>query len=482
MRQRSPASLVILSDLLPRSDGSGGTVGVNGIVDDPTTAALEGLASLESGVWIGRMRGGAPSGGPRYRPLAIDPDDVADFDEGQSRTTIWPVYHDMARPAQFDQKWRRAYYAVNRAYALAAAQNAAGGAAVWVHDYKLQLVPGILRRLRPDLRIGLHLQTPFPAPDLFRHMPMHRDILIGLLGADLLGFETESAAENFLRLTHDVTDFPPSVGVYPTSVDTPAIVDTLSHAGIDSAAAALRSQLGNPRTVILNVSTADQADSIERAVLGLAKLFRTQRLSPDDVAMVQVLLGGDGADPSAVDRIGRATAHVNGQFAVVGRPCVHYVVADLDLVERTTLYRAADILLATPICEGTTMAAVEFVAAARPDAALVLSEFSGSASVLTDAYLVNPNDDDQVYAGVLAALAADSDERAKRMHAMRDYVISYHSRGWATRFLEHLRALDLRASANSVQSGGRRRRPIRARRRDWHERGTWLTKHTGGSA
>jgi trehalose 6-phosphate synthase len=147
-------------------------------------------------------------------------------------------------------------------------------------------------------------------------MPMHRDILIGLLGADLLGFQTASAAENFLRLTHDVTDYPPSVFVCPTSVDTAAIVQTLSRARIDSAVASLRRQLGNPRTVILNVSTADQADSIERGVLGLAKLFRTRRLSPVDVAVVQVLLGGDGADPSAMDRIGLRRLEFSGQLTI----------------------------------------------------------------------------------------------------------------------------------------------------------------------
>jgi hypothetical protein len=125
IQQRGPASLVILSDLLPGQNGSDGTVGINGIVDDPTTAALEGLASRESGVWIGRMRGERGDqalGASGYRPLELDPDDVMNFDDGQSRATIWPVYHDMARPAQYDQKWRRAYRAVNPAYAFAAAQ------------------------------------------------------------------------------------------------------------------------------------------------------------------------------------------------------------------------------------------------------------------------------------------------------------------------------------------------------------------------
>jgi trehalose 6-phosphate synthase len=307
----------------------------------------------------------------------------------------------------------------------------------------LQLVPAILRRRRPDLRIGMYLPTHFPAGDTLRAMPMHREVLRGLLGADLIGFQTANAAENFLRRTQDVTDRPPSVGVFPTSAQTPAITTLAATPAVTAAARQLRARLGDPRTIVLSINPPEPSQGVEDRLLALDAVFADGRLDPTDTVVIQIVLGRS-VDPALADGIARAAARVNGQHASVGRAPVHYIVDTPSLAERVAYYRTADVMLATPLREGATTTALEFVAAARDDSALVLSELSGTAAVLPDAYLVNPHDGERVQAGLTAALAGCA-QRQARLERMRAYVTSYHTYTWAEAFLRTLRATPRRA-------------------------------------
>lgn len=457
------APLVLLTDALP---GAAADQGSTVHADDPIAAALLATVSRGRGVWIGRGTSTAahPSAVFRRRPLSLDEADVVGYDDGHARATLWPLYHDLGT-ARYDHAWRTAYRSVNTAFAAAAANEAAPGATVWVHGYKLQLVPGILRRLRPDLRIGLYLQTPFPAANQFHYMPNHQQVLMGLLGADLVGFQTPGAAENFLRLTHDVTGVPPNVGVFPTSVDTAAIRALATRSDVIARAALLRKQLGNPRHILLSINPPDANQGIQRNLLGLGTLFADGRLPADDTVVVQIVLPGpSGPDPQIMDDIARSAARVNGLHASVGRPCVHSVRANPDLAERVALYLAADVLLATPLREGATATALEFVAAARDDAAVVLSEFSGSAAMLPTAYLVNPNDIDALSSGLRAALTATTAERAQRLRPMRQYVVDYDTYCWARNFLAALRAAPARPAGRIDAISLRTRRPLQGQR------------------
>jgi trehalose 6-phosphate synthase len=453
-------------------------VGINGIVDDPTTNALLTAVRDRQGVWVGRDADAISPVPYRHALVQVGPDEVADFDQGQGGATIWPLYHGLAGPGRFDGGWRRAYRNVNAAYATAAANHAAPGGTVWVHGYKLQLVPTMLRRQRPDLRIGFHLPIPFPAPDLFRRLPMHYELLTGLLGADLIGFQSAGAAENFLQLTRYEPGFSTSVGVFPTAPDTAAITALAVRADIARRVNNLRTRLGNPRVMVLSINTHEATQGIERRLAAVGEMFAAGHLDPAEVAVVQLVTGQvTDMDMSSCDGIAREAARINGQFAAVGRPCVHYVRCNPDLAERVTLYRAADVMLATPLSEGVTMPALEFAAAARPDAALVLSEFSGTAGLLPDAYLVNPYDDDQVCAGIVAALEATRQVRTNRMHHMRQYLARYDNDTWATSFL-HILASTPTRPAESIRN--ETVWPRQRYRRSSHDNRWWLNVHAGG--
>ena len=401
-----------------------------GLPDDPALVALQATAARARGVWVCRRGEVEPAVPLRRHP--VDSAALGAHDAGHA-DTVWPLYHDLG-PGRYDPAWRLAFRSVNTAFAEAAAAEAAPGATVWVHGHTLQLVPAILRRHRPDLRIGFTLPTHFPAGDT---LPVHREVVRGLLGADLVGFASAAAAENFLRRSQDMTDRPPCVGVFPTSAQTPAIAALVANPAVSAAVAQLRARLGDPETVILCVNPPEQSQGVEERLVALGTAFGDGRLDPQRCAVVQIVLGRP-TDLAVGDGIARAAAHVNGLHAAVGRPVVHYVVDTPNLAERVAYYRAADVLVATPLREGTTVAALEFAAAARDGGAVVLSEFSGTATVLRDAYRVNPHDPDSVLAGITAALT--DPQREQRMARMRGYVGGYHTFTWAEAFLRTLRA------------------------------------------
>src|SRR6185503_15203373 len=147
--------------------------------------------------------------GISVHPVELSAKDLENYYEGECNSTIWPLYHDAVETPVYHRHWREAYREVNRRFAEATDRVAPPGASVWVQDYQLQLVPAMLRERRPDLRIGFFLHIPFPPVELFSQLPRRLDVLRGLLGADLVGFQQSLAAQNFLRLTRHLLGLRP---------------------------------------------------------------------------------------------------------------------------------------------------------------------------------------------------------------------------------------------------------------------------------
>jgi trehalose 6-phosphate synthase len=166
--------------------------------------ALAPIVEARQGSWIGwdRHIGTDPvaDGGIELFPIALSKRVARWYYDGFSNSTIWPIYHDFESMAQFQRGWWWAYKAVNQRFAAEAIRVIDADATVWVQDYQLQLVPALLRQSRPGLRIGFFLHIPVPAPAAFRQVPHHREILRGLLGADLIGVQRDGDAEALLRL------------------------------------------------------------------------------------------------------------------------------------------------------------------------------------------------------------------------------------------------------------------------------------------
>jgi trehalose-6-phosphate synthase len=325
-----------------------------------------------------------------------------------------------------------------------------------VHDYHLMLVPAMLRRLRPDLRIGFFLHIPFPNAQLFASLPWRRDIITGLLGADVVGFQLTEDADNFLaaadrcanvtatdgvirRLGHQV-----AVGAFPISVDFRKW-DLLGAEVVDRAEQ-LRADLGVD-TVLLGIERLDYTKGIAQRIRAFGELLDEGRLSADDVTFVQVAVPTRGDLPAYQDEredVEGAVHEVNGRHVRRdGSVPVRYLEGGIDERELAAWYRASDVMMVTSLADGMNLVAKEFVAT-RGDgiASVVLSEFAGAAHELADgAIIVNPYDIDAIkYALHSAVHMADVDKTA-RMDAMRAVVRRHDVHHWANTFLQRLRQM-----------------------------------------
>lgn len=395
-------------------------------------AALAPVLRAREGCWVGWPGNIGETlepfkfGGISLLPVTLDQDDFEGFYEGFSNSALWPLYHDLIVQPEYNQAWWDRYVEVNRKFAEATAKAAAENATVWVQDYQLQLVPGMLKEIRPDVTVGFFLHIPFPAPALFQQLPWREEILEGLKGCDLIGFQRHTDEDNFRLLTDDIR-----TGTFPISIDSGEIAAATQHQ-----INALRDAVGSPKHLLLGVDRLDYTKGILQRLLAIESLLEEGKL--DDIAFIQI------ATPSREriehyrttrKQVEEAIGRINGRFGEVGRPVVHYVHRSVSKEHLGTFYAAADIMLVTPFKDGMNLVAKEYVAA-HPDAdgALVLSEFAGAAVELNQAYLCNPFDLESVKEAILEA----TDPDPARMRHMHDWVMEHDVAAWAKSFLEEL--------------------------------------------
>src|SRR4051812_15901891 len=456
------ADLVIVANRLPvdRVTQNDGTPGWRSSPGGLVTA-IEPVMRANDGTWIG-WPGGTEQDlepfehdGMDLVPMTMTAEEIELFYEGFSNATLWPLYHDVVAKPEFHREWFDAYAAVNRRFADRAAELASEGATVWVHDYQLQLVPQMLRELRPDLRIGFYLHIPFPPAELFQQLPWRRQILEGLLGADLVGFQLPGGAQNFVRLvrqrvghkTHrDLVYLPDGrtvkAAAFPISIDAADFEELARSEGVEKRAAEIRSALGSPRKLFLGIDRLDYTKGIYARLRAFSELIADGHLDVEDAVFVQV------ATPSREqveqyrilrDEIDRLVGRINGDLGKIGKPAISYLHSSFPREEMAALYRAADIMVVTPYRDGMNLVAKEYVACRFDnDGALVLSEFAGAADELRQAYLVNPYDINGMKARMLEAYAAEPKDLARRMRAMRKTVAENDVAHWASAFLDAL--------------------------------------------
>ena len=436
-------------------------------------SALEPVMRANHGAWIGWPGDTGEAVDPfeddglTLVPVQLSEQEYAGFYEGFSNATLWPLYHDVVAKPSFHREWWDAYVEVNQRFADAASRFAAADATVWVQDYQLQLVPAMLRELRPDLRIGFYLHIPFPPAELFSQLPWRRQILEGLLGADLVGFQLPGAAQNFVRLvrqrvghkTHRDSIYLPDARVvqaraFPISIDADGFEELARSEAVEERAAQIRRDLGNPTRVFLGIDRLDYTKGIHARLRAFSELIADGHFSVEDTVFVQV------ATPSRErveqyrllrDDIDRLVGRINGDLGRIGRPAISYLHSSFPREEMAALYRAADVMVVTPLRDGMNLVAKEYVACRYDDdGALVLSEFAGAAGELRQAYLVNPYDINGMKATMYDASRADPKELTRRMRAMRKTVAENDVAHWASTFLEEL-AGDLHTHSKSIR-------------------------------
>ncbi len=457
-----PTTLINVSNRLPV------TVGEDNAVTKSSGGLVAALAGLPAGEYDARWIGwpGGEIAADRQEavartlqdehgctPVFLSAEEEKAFYEGFANSSVWPLLHYMPNYLRYETAWWEAYRQINQRFAETVLEHAGEGDLVWVHDYQLLLLPALLRAARPSLRIGFFLHTPFPAFEVYRCHPRGRELVQGMLGADVLGFHTfgylrhfRSAAQRLLGVGAGITSLQgedghhAELGVYPIGIHAAKFDETLDDPDHARRQQKFRATFQGKR-LVLSVERMDYTKGILHR-LEAVDCFLAGREERDDIKFIFVSVPSrEGveeyqdlrADVEA--RVGR----LNGKYATLHNSPIHFVHDSVDFADLCALYAVADVCLVTPLVDGMNLVAKEFLACQRtPTGPLILSEFAGAAEELSQALIVNPYDAPAVAATIQRALAMPAAETRARNGAMRERVMRLDAGQWAKSFLDDL--------------------------------------------
>ncbi|MFJ8784562.1 trehalose-6-phosphate synthase [Streptomyces sp. NPDC102476] len=445
---RGPVSYEVQEDgsLHPKRGGGGLVSGLSAI--GPEAGALWVCSALSDGDREAVRQGVGEDG---VRMLAIPADVHADAYNGIANSVLWFVHHllyqtplEPAFDAEFRRQWG-SYETYNRAFAEALAEEAAEGAAVLVQDYHLCLVPGMLRELRPDLRIAHFSHTPWAPVDYFRMLPddIAGQVLRGMLGADRLGFLTRRWADAFTACAEQFADGlgDTRIGVHGLGADADFLRARSHEADVEERIVALREEIGAGRRTIVRVDRTELSKNIVRGLLAYRRLLESRPEWRERV--VHVAFAYPSRQDLAVYRdytaeVQRLAEEINSQYGTPGWTPVLLNLKD-DFARSLAAYRLADVALVNPIRDGMNLVAKEVPLVSDEGCALVLSREAGAYEELgDDAIVVNPYDVEQTAEALHEALTMPAHERAERAKRLAAAATALPPAQW---FLEQLNAL-----------------------------------------
>jgi trehalose 6-phosphate synthase/phosphatase len=390
----------------------------------------------------------------RLVPVPLSATEVSTFYERISNGVLWPICHDRLDKLPLRVQGWDVYERVNARFADAVAAHYRPGDMIWVHDYQLMRLPALLRERIPEARIGYFHHIPFPHPEIFAALSRRRWLLRGLLGADLIGFHTRRYRGHFAlalrRLlgvdAHDdvamVHGRRVRLGVFPMGIDARGFAERAAAPEVKSEVERLRGA-GKVR-LLVGIDRLDYSKGIPRRLHAVEALLESRPEWRERVRLVQIAVpsrGGVHAYQRFRRQVEALVGRINGTFGTPSWTPIQYVHRGVSDKMLLALYRAADVMLVTPVRDGMNLVAKEFVASRTDDdGVLVLSEFAGAADELTDALLVNPYDVESMARAVHRALIMPEDERQARMRGMRAQVLGHHVQRWASSFIEALEA------------------------------------------
>lgn len=456
----------------------------NGIV--PTLKSFFGR--FDSGAWVAWKEAKDPSnpgferrveiedahGAYTVSRLPLTREQVKSFYEVSSKEAFWPILHGFKERYNYDPVDWPTFREVNWAFAEAAAEEAAHGAVVWVHDYNLWLVPGYLRKLRPDVKISFFHHTPFPAADMFNVLPWRKEIMESLLACDVVGFHIPRYVANFVSAARSMIDVEVSkrqkvepdfaaefsaltevsvpselnydghkirVQASPVGIDFGYINEVANRPETTEKAEAIRADLGDSK-LLLSVGRTDytkggidQLESFERLLETNPDLRGKVRLMHVSVPANKNMTVYENIQADLEQMAGR----INGRFGSLDWQPIALISRPIPFTELVAYYRAADIAWITPLADGMNLVAKEFCAArVDGDGVLVLSEFAGAAVEMGSALLTNPFSNKSMDSAIEYALTMDKEERTARMAALRTGIAKYDIRFWAEHQMEAL--------------------------------------------
>ncbi|MBN1359282.1 MAG: bifunctional alpha,alpha-trehalose-phosphate synthase (UDP-forming)/trehalose-phosphatase [Sedimentisphaerales bacterium] len=396
-------------------------------------------------------------------PVFLSQRHIDQYYLGFCNKTIWPLFHYFPARTVFEQRFWKTYKQVNHFFCDEVLKMARPGDSVWVHDFQLMLLPGLLREKMPDLDIGYFLHIPWPSFELFRLLPWREAILEGLLGADLIGFHNYDYVRHFLSSVSRIAGLEHTLGevsvdnrsvkvdAFPLGIDYDKYAGAREDAEVRSETERIRRIVG-ARKIIISIDRLDYTKGIVERLEAFDWFLTTYPEYKGKVTLIIVAVPSrTGIEDYKLlrEHLERLVGRVNGEHGAIGYMPVWYLYRFLPFKKLTGLYCAADAALITPLRDGMNLIAKEFVASkADGRGVLILSEMAGAASELGEALVVNAHDKSAVVEAIKAALEMPADEQCDRNHVMQERLRRYDVGRWSTDFMHAL--ADIKAKQHGI--------------------------------
>lgn len=386
-------------------------------------------------------------------PIFLSQRDIEDYYHGFCNNTIWPLFHYFPEYAVYSADSWQAYQRVNQVFAEAVAGVARPGDIIWVHDYHLMLLPELIRERLPEMTVGFFLHIPFPSFEMFRLLPWRRQMLEGLLGAELIGFHTYDYVQHFLDSVHSLLGYESVMGqltaadritkadVFPLGIDYQHYYRAARSSAVRSQAGQFREKLGNGK-IVLSIDRLDYTKGIPQRLEAFDLFLEKHPEHREKLVLVMVVV------PSRTKveqyarlkkRVDELVGEINGKYGSIGWTPIWYLYRSLPFDSLVALYNLADIALITPLRDGMNLIAKEYIASKTDGrGVLIISETAGVARELGEAIVINVNNPEEIVRALEEALAMPKKEQKERNRIMQQRLQRYHVGRWADEFIDRL--------------------------------------------
>ena len=386
-------------------------------------------------------------------PVFLTKADIEEYYEGFSNETLWPNFHYFNQYIIYDDVFWNAYQRVNRKFAKELEGLIEEGDTVWVHDYQLLLLPSMIRELYPNISIGFFLHIPFPSFESFRLLPWRRELLEGMLGSDFIGFHTYDDMRHFLSSVNRLagignTNGQMKVGnrlvmadALPMGIDYDKYAEAASHPDTLAREVRYRTSLGDVR-VVLSIDRLDYSKGIPERLKAFEMFLAENKEFRGKVSLLMVVVPSRDTVPMYANlkaEIELLVGRINGKFGRINWAPIHYFYRSFPLHALSAFYRMANVALVTPMRDGMNLVCKEYIASKLDKkGVLILSEMAGSSKELSDAILINPNDEGQYVKALKEALTMPESEQVSRMEIMQQSLQRYNIHAWVKLFMQRL--------------------------------------------
>jgi trehalose 6-phosphate synthase/phosphatase len=397
------------------------------------------------------------TGSFNVEPLFIDTKTYNKYYNGFCNATLWPLFHYFPSIVEFDEETFQAYEHVNQIFAERLLAFVKPNDTLWIHDYQLMLVPGMIREKMPDITIGFFLHIPFPSFEIFRllHTPWKQKIVKGLLGADLIGFHTHEYVQHFLKTVQMVTgldhqfrnimlaDRVVKADLFPLGIDYDKFHNASKLPAVQKEKKHILQNF-NHRKIIFSVDRLDYSKGITHRLAGFEYFLEQYPDWREKVVFVLVVVPSRQIITKYSERrklIEEQVGRLNGKYSTLHWQPIIYRYNHLSFTELCALYDASDVGLITPLRDGMNLVAKEYVASCQDKGVLILSELAGAANEMGEAVLVNPMDKRELAAAILTGLTMTQQEQIQRLEVIQQRLKEYTVIHWVNDFLKELNSV-----------------------------------------